>query len=164
MELGSVSKATCTSGDLQSRVEVSGWKITRGLLTLFTGERGGFLFNISFYLFIWLCQVAACGIQFPDQGSNPGPLPWEHRALATGSTGKSQGRISVQSDLTEYLLMADQSDQILLEKCWEMWNFLRYQGWRVLFKPIQKDSCYSWVMLAPNRQKTQGQGLKDLRA
>ena len=34
-------------------------------------------------------SVAACGIKFPDQGWNPGPLHWEHGALATGSPGKS---------------------------------------------------------------------------
>ena len=34
--------------------------------------------------------VAACGIYFPNQGSNPGPLHWEHRVLATGPPGKSQ--------------------------------------------------------------------------
>ena len=33
--------------------------------------------------------VVACGIQFPDQGSNPGLLDWEHRVLATGHPGKS---------------------------------------------------------------------------
>lgn len=39
-----------------------------------------FLKNVSFYLFIWLCQlsVAACGISLPDQGSNPRPLLCEH--------------------------------------------------------------------------------------
>ena len=31
----------------------------------------------------------ACGIQFPDQGSDPGPLHWEHRVLATRPPGKS---------------------------------------------------------------------------
>ena len=31
---------------------------------------------------------AACGI-FPDQGSNPGPLPWELGVLTTGPPGKS---------------------------------------------------------------------------
>ena len=31
-------------------------------------------------MFIWLCEflVVACGIQFLDQGSNLGPLHWEH--------------------------------------------------------------------------------------
>ena len=59
-----------------------------------------FLFHLSDHptqatlkkkLFIWLCQVlaAACGIQFPVQGSNLGPLLWEHRVLATGPPGKS---------------------------------------------------------------------------
>ena len=46
----------------------------------------------------WLCRIlaaacellaVACGIQFPSQGSNPGPLNWEHRVLATGLPGKS---------------------------------------------------------------------------
>ena len=59
------------------------------------------------YLFIiWLCQVSgavlkisscsiqdplvvACGIEFPSQGLNPGPLPWEHGVLGTGPPGKS---------------------------------------------------------------------------
>ena len=36
--------------------------------------------------------VAACGIEFPDQGSNPGPLHWEHGVLATGPPGKSLNR------------------------------------------------------------------------
>ena len=30
----------------------------------------------------------ACGISFPDQGSNPGPLHWELRVLPTGPPGK----------------------------------------------------------------------------
>ena len=43
------------------------------------------------YLFLWLSQVlvAACGIQFPDQGLNPSPLHWELGVLATGPPGKS---------------------------------------------------------------------------
>ena len=45
------------------------------------------------YLFIWLHQVlvAACGVYFPDKGSNSGPLYWEHWVLATGPSGKSLG-------------------------------------------------------------------------
>ena len=45
------------------------------------------------YLFRWVfvvacgLLVAACGIQFPDQGSNPGPLRWKHGVLATGPPG-----------------------------------------------------------------------------
>ena len=33
--------------------------------------------------------VAECRIQFPDQGSNPGPLHWEHGVLTTGPPGKA---------------------------------------------------------------------------
>ena len=42
-------------------------------------------------IFIWPCQilVAACGILFPDQGWNLGPLVWEYGVLATGPPGKS---------------------------------------------------------------------------
>ena len=35
-----------------------------------------------------LIFVAVCGIQFPDQGSNPVTLHQEHRVLATGPAGK----------------------------------------------------------------------------
>ena len=43
------------------------------------------------FLFIWLHRVLAvvCGIQFPNQGSNPGPQHWEMRVLATGPPGQS---------------------------------------------------------------------------
>ena len=37
-----------------------------------------------------LLVVHACGIQFPDQVSNPGPLHWEHGVLSTVPPGKSQ--------------------------------------------------------------------------
>ena len=44
------------------------------------------------HLFIWLCQVvvAACGIEFPDKGSDVDPLPWELGVLATGPPEKCQ--------------------------------------------------------------------------
>ena len=35
--------------------------------------------------------VVACGIKFPNQGSSPGPLPWEDGVLTTGLLGKSLG-------------------------------------------------------------------------
>ena len=38
-------------------------------------------------------SIIACGIHFPDQGSNPGPLHWEHGVLATGPLGQSLTRI-----------------------------------------------------------------------
>ena len=69
-----------------------------------------FYFFKYFYLFIWLCQVlaVACkilvpacelsvmayGIYFPNQGSNSGPLHWEHRASATGQPETSSHLIS----------------------------------------------------------------------
>ena len=48
---------------------------------------------LNFILFIYLFRlhqllVVACGIQFPNQGSNLGPLYWEWRVLPTGLPGK----------------------------------------------------------------------------
>ena len=45
------------------------------------------IFNLCFSMQALL--DAACGIQFPDQGSNPGPRHWQHGVLATGPPGKS---------------------------------------------------------------------------
>ena len=39
---------------------------------------------------VWKLLVEACGIQFPDQGSNLSSLHWKLRALATRPPGKSQ--------------------------------------------------------------------------
>ena len=43
-------------------------------------------FSLFFSFLIWLCWVlvTACGIWFPGQGWNPGPLHWEHGVLASG--------------------------------------------------------------------------------
>ena len=45
---------------------------------------------LNIHLFIWLhwVLVVAYGIQFPNQGLNPGPLPWHCGVLATGPPGK----------------------------------------------------------------------------
>ena len=42
----------------------------------------------------------ACGIYFPDQGSNLGPLHWEHGVLATGPPGKCPNRTYFELDRT----------------------------------------------------------------
>ena len=49
------------------------------------------LFVFKKCVFIWLHQVvvAACGIEFPDEGWNLNPLHWECRVLATVPPGKS---------------------------------------------------------------------------
>ena len=58
-------------------------------------------FLVCFLIFIYLAvpglscgmqDLFSCGMQdlVPDQGSNPGPLLWEHRVLTTGPPGKPQ--------------------------------------------------------------------------
>ena len=56
-------------------------------------------FSVSYiyiYIYTWMCWVlvAACGIQFPYQGSNLGCRLWKHRVLATGPPGKSPFSVS----------------------------------------------------------------------
>ena len=43
------------------------------------------------WVLVAACELldVACGIQFPDKGSNPGPLYQEYRVLATEPPGKS---------------------------------------------------------------------------
>ena len=50
--------------------------------------------------FVVACKelVAACGIQFPDQGLNLGPLLWQHRVLATGPPGKCPKYLVLESN------------------------------------------------------------------
>ena len=38
---------------------------------------------------MWDLLIAACGIQFPDQGLNPGLLHQEHRVPVTGLPGEA---------------------------------------------------------------------------
>ena len=46
--------------------------------------------NDKYLFFVFFFNlVVACGIYFPDQGSNLGLLHWEHRVLGTGLPGKS---------------------------------------------------------------------------
>ena len=40
--------------------------------------------------------TTAYGIQFPDQGWNPDPLPWECRVLAIGPPGKSLDSLLIE--------------------------------------------------------------------
>ena len=65
--------------------------------TLLTFEPDNYCFSKShFFTCLWwglaeACELLAevCEISFPDQGSNLGPLFWEHTVLATGPPGKS---------------------------------------------------------------------------
>ena len=50
-------------------------------------------FNIYLCLLVFVAGfellAVACGVYFPDQGSNPGPQHWECSVLATGPSRKS---------------------------------------------------------------------------
>ena len=52
---------------------------------------------------------AACGIQFPVQGSNLGPLHWEVRVLATGPPGKSWDQLFCVVVIAEFSPNVDSS-------------------------------------------------------
>ena len=94
---------------LVSGIKRRDWVIYRHVSVLSQMKKNHFR-HILFlkYLFIWLywVLVVACGIQFPDQGSNLGSLHWEHGVLATRPPGKSQSMerfwraLSLQTALT----------------------------------------------------------------
>ena len=46
-----------------------------------------FIWHTGSSIVAWKLLAAACEIWFFNQGSNPGPLHWEHGVLATGSPG-----------------------------------------------------------------------------
>ena len=58
----------------------------------------------------WRLLVAACGIQFPDEGLNLGRLHWERGVLATGPPVKSQARAFL---LKEIFLLLIQSPYLI---------------------------------------------------
>ena len=41
--------------------------------------------------------AVTCEMQFPDQGWNPGPLHWEHRASDSGTPGRSPNAFSIKN-------------------------------------------------------------------
>ena len=45
--------------------------------------------GLSFGVWVVFLPAVACGIQFPDQGSNLVPVCWEHGVSATGPPEKS---------------------------------------------------------------------------
>ena len=47
--------------------------------------------------------IAAYGIQFSDQGWNPGPPHWEHRVLTTGPPGKSFLSVTLNSNFFSFV-------------------------------------------------------------
>ena len=67
----------------------------------------GFLFCFVFNLIYLFCcigvgsLVTACGIWFPGQELNLGPLHWEHWVLATGPPGKSPRRQVLSATLVQ---------------------------------------------------------------
>ena len=80
----------------QRSTQVLFLKISSSVMVSFSSSICFFKICI-FFLFIYLTELGfsfnmkliKCGIQFPGQGSNPGPLNQEHRVLATGPPGKS---------------------------------------------------------------------------
>ena len=64
---------------------------------------------IFFLIFIYVASSSpACGIYFFDQGSNPGPLHWEPRVLATRPPRKSLiTQMFLSQDTIPVLVLAD---------------------------------------------------------
>ena len=74
-------------------LKISAYLATPGL-SCGTGHLWSLLRHASSLVVACELLVAACGIYFPNQGLNLGPLHWECRVLATGPPGKSPQIIS----------------------------------------------------------------------
>ena len=72
----------------------SGWELKRGRERVRQRELYFFKCILNIYLYLFYLDVLGLSCDmlglFPDQGSDPGPLYWELKDLATGPPGKSQ--------------------------------------------------------------------------
>ena len=95
--------------------------------------------------------VAACEIQFPDQGSNPDPLQQEPRVLATGPPGKSC-KIFLKENDHNYQIQRHQSQtrtqNTILSKA------DGYVGWTKCFMGTSGDVQLRWLEGGPGRTGT----------
>ena len=95
------------------------------------------------YLFIWLHRVliAACGISFPNQESNLGPLHWDHGSvIATEPPGNSP-HINFRMTLS-----------ILQNTTWGdfYWDLIKSTDpFRKSWHLIHIESCHPWIYLFP---------------
>ena len=87
--------------------------------------------------------VRACGIQFPDQGSNSGLLHWEYRVLATGPPRKSP-RLGSASRRKRDTCWADQNNRCSLE------SFSDCKRWRCKLKELTGRSPRQGALSAVN--------------
>ena len=127
------------------------------------------------YVFIWLHRflvlgcgisslwhigslVAACGIQVPEQWSDPGPLHWEYRVLAAGPPWKPPAFASTSNISVFNSIMG--LDRRALMYYFLIWSWIILQGGQSIFCVLQmrnwgpyiaclrpKDECGSQVQM-----------------
>ena len=70
--------------------------------------------NWNLFFFFSCCAMQHAGSEFPDQGSNLGPLQWKPRVLATGPPGKSleSFRYMIEAGFTTPLTLTSHSANV----------------------------------------------------
>ena len=82
-----ISCISCIGGQILYRYAT--WEAWFGLLFIYLAAPG-LSYGMQVVSLVAVCELLwACGISFPDRGSNPDPPHWELRVLATGTPGKS---------------------------------------------------------------------------
>ena len=104
------------------------------------------------YVFIWLHRflvlgcgisslwhigslVAACGIQVPEQWSDPGPMHWEYRVLAAGPPWKPPAFASTSNISVFNSIMG--LDRRALMYYFLIWSWIILQGGQSIFCVLQ---------------------------
>ena len=93
----------------------------------------------------------ACGIYFPDQGSNPGPLYWKHGAWAIGPPRKSLRYFYAGKQVGEFRRVR-----------WVFQKYLMITLW-FLFRSCKSLSFYKNIWLSMLRQERCGHSLLSLK-
>ena len=96
--------------------------------------------------------VAACGIQFPKQGSNLGPLHWEHGVLSTVPPGKSRLFIikcKAPQSFLEAVYIGRVCELVALPLGWPCHNLvILLEGWKMWISM----RLFSWVRRFPQEK------------
>ena len=152
--LQAVKESAAFTAGHQPRVSTE----NRQLVTKHPNSLDSFQLSVFIFLYIFLniyficarsqlqdagSSVAACGIQLPDQGSNPGPLHWEHGVLATRPSGKPPGKRFLKARKGRGSGVPDHLWTFVLtgEWCSNRVVFLESTSSTIWFQPLGGSAC-----------------------
>ena len=123
--------------------------------------------HVNALVMVYEFLVAACGISFPNQELNLGPLPWELGILATGPTRKKKTRICVCLLEARHLFWVDGelgkvSDEDNLEISLLSFSTLWHSGHRLLQHLSPNRIIAHWLKCSATRVEALHEGGEQL--